>query len=256
MENKLEKYSKNLEDIVEEKTKQLKEAQIQLVKSERLAAIGELAGMVGHDLRNPLSGIKNAAYYLQKKDMCQASRSREMLEVIDKCVNHSNKIINDLLEYSRELNLDKENCSLGELFSDAFAMVKVPNTVKIRSFYDSEYILNVDSEKIQRVFVNLIKNSIDAMPEGGEISLSSKLGNGFLELFFSDTGIGISDDVMPKLFMPLFTTKAQGMGFGLAICKRIIDAHEGKITVETVRGKGTTFKITLPVETRTILEVT
>jgi PAS domain S-box-containing protein len=256
MENKLEKYSKNLEDIVEEKTKQLKEAQIQLVKSERLAAIGELAGMVGHDLRNPLSGIKNAAYYLQKKDMCQASRSREMLDVIDMCVNHSNKIINDLLEYSRELNLDKENSSLGELIRDAFALVKVPDSIKVRSFYDSEFVLNVDSEKMQRVFVNLIKNSIDAMPEGGEISIRSKVSKDFLELSFVDNGIGISDDVLPKLFMPLFTTKAQGMGFGLAICKRIIDAHGGKIMVETFRGKGTTFKITLPIETSRILEVT
>jgi len=256
MENKLEEYSKNLEDIVEQKTNQLKEAQIQLVKSERLAAIGELAGMVGHDLRNPLTGIKNAAYYLQKKEMCQALRSKEMLDIIDKCVNHSNKIINDLLEYSREMNLDKESNSLGELFSNAFSMIKVPDSIKIRSIYDSEYILNADSEKIQRVFINLIKNSIDAMPEGGEISISSKLTNDFLELSFSDNGIGIPDDVLPKLFMPLFTTKAQGMGFGLAICKRIVDAHGGKITVETCKRKGTTFKITLPIETRMILEVT
>ena len=256
MENKLEKYSKNLEDIVEEKTRQLKEAQIQLVKSERLAAIGELAGMVGHDLRNPLSGIKNAAYYLQKKDMCKESRFREMLDVIDMCVNHSNKIINDLLEYSRELNLDKENCSLGELIRDAFALVKVPDSIKVRSYYDSEFVLNVDSEKMLRVFVNLIKNSIDAMPEGGEISIRSMVAKDFLELSFSDNGIGISDDVLPKLFMPLFTTKAQGMGFGLAICKRIIDAHGGKIMVETVKGEGTTFKITLPIETSRILEVT
>ncbi len=256
MENKLEEYSKNLENIVEQKTNQLKEAQIQLVKSERLAAIGELAGMVGHDLRNPLTGIKNAAYYLQKKEMCQALRSKEMLDIIDKCVNHSNKIINDLLEYSREMNLDKESNSLGELFSNAFSMVKVPDSIKIRSVYDSEYILNADSEKIQRVFINLIKNSIDAMPEGGEISISSKLTNDFLELSFSDNGIGIPDDVLPKLFTPLFTTKAQGMGFGLAICKRIVDAHGGKITVETGKRKGTTFKITLPIETRMILEVT
>ncbi len=256
MENKLEEYSKNLENIVEQKTNQLKEAQIQLVKSERLAAIGELAGMVGHDLRNPLTGIKNAAYYLQKKEMCQALRSKEMLDIIDKCVNHSNKIINDLLEYSREMNLDKESNSLGELFSNAFSMIKVPDSIKIRSIYDSEYILKADSEKIQRVFINLIKNSIDAMPEGGEISISSKLTNDFLELSFSDNGIGIPDDVLPKLFTPLFTTKAQGMGFGLAICKRIVDAHGGKITVETGKRKGTTFKITLPIETRMILEVT
>ena len=256
MENKLEQYSKNLEDIVEQKTKQLREAQKQLVKSERLAAIGELAGMVGHDLRNPLSGIKNAAYYLHKKNACQTSCSKEMLDIIDKCVNHSNKIINDLLEYSRELILVKESKSLGELFRDALSMVKVSDKVKINQLYDASYIAKVDSEKTQRVIINLIKNSIDAMPEGGEISIRSEIKNDSLELSFSDTGLGIADDVLPKLFLPLFTTKAQGMGFGLAICKRILDAHEGKIAVSTVKGEGTTFTITLPIENRTILEVT
>jgi len=256
MENKLEKYSKNLEEIVEQKTKQLREAQKQLVKSERLAAIGELAGMVGHDLRNPLSGIKNAAYYLHKKSECQSSCSKEMLDIIDKCVNHSNKIINDLLEYSKELVLVKESKSLGELFRDAQSMVRVSDNVKINQLYDASYVVKVDSEKMQRVIVNLVKNSIDAMPEGGEISIQSKIKNDSLELSFSDTGLGISDDVLPKLFLPLFTTKAQGMGFGLAICKRIIDSHGGKIAVSTVKGEGTTIKITLPIETRTIVEVT
>ena len=256
MENKLEKYSKNLEDIVEQKTKQLREAQIQLVKSERLAAIGELAGMVGHDLRNPLSGIKNATYYLHKKNACQTSCSREMLDIIDRCVSHSNKIINDLLEYSRELKLDKESKALGELFRDALLMVKVSDKIKINQLYDASYIVKLDSEKMKRVIINLIKNSIDAMPEGGEISIKSKISNDLLELYFSDTGLGIADDVLPKLFLPLFTTKAQGMGFGLAICKRIVDAHEGKIVVSTVKGEGTTFTITLPIETKRILEVT
>src|SRR5208283_2876865 len=105
-----------------------------------------------------------------------------------------------------------------------------------------------DSDKIKRVFINLIKNAVDAMPNGGKITIDSKEVNGSLEISFADTGTGISDEVMPKLFSPLFTTKAQGMGFGLAICKRIIEAHGGKIMVKTAKSKGTTFTVTLPIE--------
>jgi signal transduction histidine kinase len=108
---------------------------------------------------------------------------------------------------------------------------------------------------LERVFVNLVKNAIDAMPEGGTISISSKENNNFLELAFGDTGMGISDDVLPKIFSPLFTTKAQGMGFGLAICKRIVEAHGGTITCLTTKGKGTTFTLTIPIDLKQELEV-
>ena len=115
MEKKLEKYSKHLEELIQQKTKQLAEAQAQIIKSERLAAIGELAGMIGHDLRNPLSGIKNAAYYLRKRDLENLSpQSKEMIEIIDKCIGHSNKIINDLLDYSREIRLEREKISIDD----------------------------------------------------------------------------------------------------------------------------------------------
>jgi two-component system sensor histidine kinase HydH len=115
-------------------------------------------------------------------------------------------------------------------------------------FLNPKPTVNVDANKIKRVFINLIKNAVDAMPNGGKSTVGSRQVNGRLEVSVSDTGRGISDEVLPKLFMPLFTTKAQGMGFGLAICKRIIEAHSGAITVKTVKEKGTTFTITLPVE--------
>jgi PAS domain S-box-containing protein len=256
MEKKLEKYSKHLEILVEKKTKQLAEAQAQIIKSERLAAIGELAGMIGHDLRNPLSGIKNAAYYLRKKDIENlSSSSREMVEIIDKCVGHSNKIINDLLDYSREIHLDRKKISVDNLVSEALGMIQIPSTVKIEKNALTKTELMVDCSKLERVFVNLVKNAIDAMPEGGTISISSKENNNFLELAFGDTGMGISDDVLPKIFSPLFTTKAQGMGFGLAICKRIVEAHGGTITCLTTKGKGTTFTLTIPIDLKQELEV-
>jgi PAS domain S-box-containing protein len=255
MEEQLEKYSNHLEEIVQQKTSQLAEAQAQIVKSERLSAIGELAGMIGHDLRNPLAGIKNATFYLKRKDKELSVQSREMLEIINKCIEHSNKIINDLLDYSREIRLERKDISLGYLFSEVFSTVRVPEKVKVVNRFSETAELKVDNDKVERIFVNLIENALDAMPNGGTLTISGKEVNGQLQLSFCDTGVGIPDDVLPKIFSPLFTTKAQGMGFGLAICKRIVEAHGGTITVQTKKGQGTTFTVTLPLKTNMKQEV-
>jgi two-component system sensor histidine kinase HydH len=126
-------------------------------------------------------------------------------------------------------------------------MVKIPANIKLVDSTGDEQ-LNVDESKMVRVFVNLIKNAIEAMPEGGTLEAKSKQKDGCTIIEFSDTGKGISQDAIPKLFTPLFTTKAQGMGFGLSISKRIVEAHGGSISVMSELGKGTTFKLTCPVE--------
>jgi len=249
LQTKLGEYSQKLEELVQKRTLQLKNTQAELVKSERLAAIGELAGMVGHDLRNPLTGIKNSAYFLKKKGSeISPAQSQEMLETIDKCVNYSNKIVNDLLDYSREVHLEQQGESLKKLLAESLCLLELPEKIEVQDQLSDEPTVNVDADKIKRIFINLIKNAVDAMPNGGKITVASQQVNGRLEVSFSDTGRGISDEVLPKLFSPLFTTKAQGMGFGLAICKRIIEAHGGTITVKTVKEKGTTFTLTFPVE--------
>jgi PAS domain S-box-containing protein len=249
LERKVDNYSKHLKSMVELRTAQLKDANERLVKSERLAAIGELAGMVGHDLRNPLTGIKNATYYLKKKGAtCPESQAKEMLETIDKCIDHANKIINDLLDYSREIHLDLTEYAPRSLFDDALRMIQVPDRIQIVNHVLGETQIRVDTDKMMRVFINLIKNAIDAMPEKGTLKIRSRQTKDTLEIAFADTGIGIPEETLRKLFLPLSTTKAQGMGFGLAICKRIIEAHGGTITVKTEVGKGTTFTVTLPVK--------
>jgi signal transduction histidine kinase len=101
---------------------------------------------------------------------------------------------------------------------------------------------------MERVFVNILKNSLEAMPEGGKLTVQSKKVKDAVEVAFADTGVGIPKEALDRLFTPLFTTKARGMGFGLAICKRIIEAHGGKISVESTVGKGTTFTLIIPVE--------
>jgi signal transduction histidine kinase len=127
-------------------------------------------------------------------------------------------------------------------------LLNIPEKIKIQNNLNDEPTVKVDADKIKRVFINLIKNALDVMPNGGKITIDSKQVNGDLEVSFADTGPGINDEVLPKLFSPLFTTKAQGMGFGLAICKRIIEAHGGTIAVKTVKDKGTIFTLTLPIE--------
>jgi signal transduction histidine kinase len=252
MEKKIEEYSKHLEELVKKRTEQLTEAQAQLVKSERLAAIGQLAGMVGHDLRNPLTVIKTANYQLKKKYAnSYDARTNTMMNAIDNAIEHANRIVTELLDYSREIRLGIAKCSPKTLLQNALAMIQIPNPVKIMNHTQNEPTMKTDNVKIERVFINLIKNAIDAMPDKGTLEISSKQIADNVEISFTDTGMGITKEVMAKLFMPLFTTKPQGMGFGLAICKRVVEAHSGKITVESTVDKGTTFTVTIPVEPKT-----
>ena len=247
LERKVNDYSKHLKYMVDLRTTQLKDANERLVKAERLAAIGELAGMIGHDLRNPLSGIKNATYLLKKKSTAiSETQSKELLEIIDKAIEHSDKIINDLLEYARNMHLELTDSTLPTLLDAALRTIQVPDRIQILNHVNEEILIRVDADKIMRVFVNLIKNAIDAIPEKGTIEISSCKIKDCIEIVFSDTGAGISKETLSKIFTPLFTTKAQGMGFGLAICKRIVEAHGGTINVKTALDKGTTFTISWP----------
>lgn len=225
----------------------LKIAEERYLKAERLAAIGQLAGMVGHDLRNPLAAVKNAVYLLRKKQGNFIGESGNMmLDVIDQAVEHSDSIISDMLDYSREINLQLEECSSKSLIDYIILSVIVPKNIKIiEKVQDINFWF--DSNKIQRVFVNLVKNSFDAMPNGGQLELSGYQEGDNYSFIFADTGSGMSEEVIAKIFTPLFTTKAQGMGLGLAICKRFIEAHNGKISVQSIQNQGTTFKVTLPV---------
>ena len=226
-----------------------KELEKKLFNAERLAAIGELAGMVGHDLRNPLAAIKNAVYFLKKKGASiKEEQAKTMLETIESGVAHSDKIINDLLDYARNIHLELEVDSVRNVLIDALTVVRIPENVQVLNAVPEEPTIRVDKNKIERVFINLVKNAIDAMPNGGTITISCKQANDKFEITFADTGTGIPEEIIPKIFSPLFTTKAQGMGFGLSICKRIIEAHGGVIGVESEVNKGTKFTVTLPIK--------
>jgi signal transduction histidine kinase len=215
--------------------------------TQRLAAISELAGMIGHDLRNPLTGIKGSVYYLKGHYSEQMDETgKDMLKTIDDCVEYSNKIINDLLEYSREVKLELTESTPKMLLANTLSMLKVPSSIKLVDGTEDKPVFLVDQAKMSRVFTNLITNAFDAMPKGGSLTVLSKNVGGVVEITFSDSGIGMSEETLNKLWLPLFTTKAKGMGFGLSICRRMVEAHGGKISVKSVEAKGTIFKIMLP----------
>jgi signal transduction histidine kinase len=239
IENLTKSINKMLEEI-EDNTKKLQNA-------ERFSAIGELATMVAHDLRNPLQGIANAVYYLKRKVNPQTSdKEKAMLKIIEEDVKYSEKIVKDLLDYSKAYKLDMQEATPRELVWDSLSLVVVPEKIVLSDCTTDEPVLMVDKASIKRVFVNILSNAVDAMPDGGALEISCQVLDGFACFVFSDAGLGMTAETQEKLFQPLFTTKAKGMGFGLSICKRIIDAHGGKIIVESVEGVGSTFKVYLP----------
>jgi PAS domain S-box-containing protein len=223
--------------------------QLRIMKSERFAAVGEIAAMIAHDLRNPLQGIANGAYFLKRKIKTENDPTTgEIFDLLEEAVRYSNKIVDDLLEYSREIHLELEETTPKSLLDATVLLVDFPSNIRMLNVSESETRIRVDHDKLKRVFVNLIKNSMDAMPNGGTISVTSRESGSNVQFSFSDTGVGMSKETLEKLWTPLFTTKAKGMGFGLAICKRIVEAHGGKISVESTLGAGSTFTITVPAE--------
>ncbi|MEM2805464.1 MAG: PAS domain S-box protein [Candidatus Bathyarchaeia archaeon] len=245
-------YADQLERKVEERTRALAEFQDKLLKAQRLAVIGELASMVGHDLRNPLTSMYAAAYYIKKRlAQEQDAKLREMIEIIERNIAYSNKIINDLLDFSRDVKLELTETSPKALIEQALSLVKVPKNIQVIVQVKGSLTMKVDVEKLKRAFINLIKNAVEAMPNGGTLTIKSRKVGDKVLFTFSDTGIGMSKEVLNKLCTPLFTTKAKGMGLGLAICKRFVEAHGGSINVRSALGEGTIFTVKIPIEPKT-----
>jgi PAS domain S-box-containing protein len=218
-----------------------------LLKAERLAAIGETAAMVGHDLRNPLQAISVAAYVLEKRLGPEADmQTREMLESVKNSVSYSDRIVEDLLEYSEETRLELSETTPKTIALEALLNVRIPDNISVSNLTSDEPKIRIDPVKIRRLFLNLIENAVDSMPDGGKLTIISNKSNNYVELKFIDTGVGVSEHVLRELWKPFITTKPKGMGLGLAICKRITEAHGGSISLDTRKGEGTTFTVRLP----------
>ena len=226
---------------------QRKTMEEQLIKAQRLASIGELAGQLGHDLRNPLAGIKNGIYLVKKKGNSISEEERkEILKIIEVAIEDSNRIVTSLIEYSNEMLLTPELTTPKRLVLNALAKLTVPSGVSIQNNALDETQTLLDTAYMENVFLALLNNAVQATAKG-TITIHTNSNKAGIQFSVIDTGVGIPEDIQSKLFTPLVTTKAKGMGMSLAICKRVVEAHGGTIAVESKVGEGTTVNVILPV---------
>jgi PAS domain S-box-containing protein len=241
----VEEYAHQMEQLANERAQKLKDA-------ERLAAIGATAGMVGHDIRNPLQAIIGDVY-LAKGDVNSLPQDdsktslQESLTAIEKNIEYINKIVADLQDFARPLNPRVEKIDLNSIINDLLTKNGIPDNIKRRVKIAKEtQTLTTDPAYLKRILGNLISNAIQAMPEGGRLTINTTGKDDNTVITVQDTGVGIPENVKPKLFQPLFTTKSKGQGFGLPVVKRMTEALNGTVTFQSETGKGTKFIIQIP----------
>ena len=228
---------------------ELKHLQEDLIKAAKFTVIGQLASAVGHELRNPLGVIKNSVYYLNMilKDDAD-ERIFKHLKILDKKVNSANNIINDLLDITRIKVPALQLTDLNKTVRNVLSSLAVPENIVLDLKLAKIPKALLDREQIQRVIQNLIMNSIQAMTEGGILTIQTTKHDYNLKLIVKDTGVGIPKKDISNLFTPLFTTKAKGIGLGLVICKQLVEGHNGTITVKSKVSEGSEFIVELPIQ--------
>ena len=250
-EEAIRQLNEELEAKVKRRTRQLLEAQDELVRNEKLAVLGQVAGTVGHELRNPLGVMSNAVFYLQTVLPDADATTREYLNIIKSEIAGAERIVSDLLDSVRAKPPRPEAVSVRELLEQTLRKLSIPSSVTVTlETPESLPALRADPLQIHQVLRNLITNGIEAMPEGGklEIRAAEDASAGSITVGVKDSGTGIALEIVAKLFQPLFTTKARGIGLGLVVVKNLTEANGGTVDVQSEPGKGATFSITLPIE--------
>ena len=228
----------NLENLVEEKTQQV-------LKSERLSAIGELSGRLAHDLRNPLSVMKMSVDLIKQSPQdskISDPNVTKRIDLIEKSIDRISHQVDDVLGYVRLSPLNLQNVSLYDTIQNSLKKVNIPSDIQV-VVPQNDLCVDCDTIKLDAVFINLIVNSIQELNQGGKITIEISEKDNMVILKFIDSGKGIPDKDISKVFEPLFTTKQKGTGLGLASCKNIVEQHQGQISVTN---NPTTFTIILP----------
>jgi signal transduction histidine kinase len=221
----------------------LQRAQEELVRNERLAALGQLAGGVGHELRNPLGVIKNAIFYLNMA-LPADEKIRKHFAIIEREIATATRIVGDLLDYARVREPMREPIDLGALMREAVERLAAPPTVRVQVRLDDTLgSIMADPVQLGQIVNNLLTNAIQAMPEGGLLAITSGSDGDQAVIAVEDTGVGIAPENLSRIFQPLFTTKAKGIGLGLALASNLATAHGGGITVQSTPGRGSRFTL-------------
>jgi PAS domain S-box-containing protein len=235
-----------------------KQMEDKLVKAERLSAIGETVMMVGHDLRNPLQVLMNSVALWEEictsmppeqKQLSYESSVNRLLERIERQLEYMNKIVSDLQDYARPIKPELIGVDVLSFAKETLSTIPIPKNIEVSVKPGSDATLvMLDPAMMKRVLTNLITNAIQAMPNGGALKIGMSTTKDTVSIEVADTGVGISEENLAKIFQPLFTTKSKGQGLGLPVCKRLVEGHGGSIEVKSKVGEGTTFTIDLPLK--------
>ena len=234
---------KRAQEALQEKTRALEAAQEELVRRERLATLGQLAGGVSHELRNPLGVIKNSVYYL-KMVLPEEEGLRKHLAILEREVATATRIISGMLDFARTTPPTRAATDINRLVRDGLERLMAPDSVHIeRDLAEGLPPLMVDADQVRLVLDNLLSNAMQAMPDGGVLTVRTRSVGGRVEISVEDTGVGIAPEHLERIFEPLFTTKSKGIGLGLSLAKRLAEANDGTIRAESAIGRGTRFLV-------------
>jgi signal transduction histidine kinase len=226
-----------------------------LREAEHLSGIAQLAKGIAHEIRNPLNFISLSIDHLRKKYVPQGNEEKAQFESLIISIKHEiqrlNKLVGDFLDYGKALRLNLQEINMISLIDEVMVLVQAKAEKDgIMIHYDNGELptLSVDPELIKTCIFNVILNAFQAMPDGGDLTVSTKTSNGKAFIIVSDTGIGVSRENIQKLFDPFFSTKSTGLGLGLAMTKRVVEEHGGKVDFQSEERKGSTITISLPVK--------
>jgi PAS domain S-box-containing protein len=246
--DELRRHQQHLAELVEERTKELKQAQDALVLQERLAAIGKVAGSMAHEIRNPLTAIRNATYFLTNSlgPKLDGKEARH-LEIVNQEIDVANGIITSVLDFARVRPPELVPLNLADVLAIAQERANLPAGVQVQRSIPSDLpMVRIDLQQMVQVFINLLTNAGQAMDGKGRIAVSARARDGKVRVSFRDEGPGIAPENLQRVFEPLFSTKVVGIGMGLTVCRSFVESGGGAIEVESEPGKGATFSVTLP----------
>ena len=250
LEEEIKQYAEELETRVAERTAELVETHKRLVHQERIAALGRAAAQVAHEVKNPLAGLLLYALHLKNSARDFSESEAALVDKIVNTINHLNSRVEEILGFARPVNLTLRSGNLNQIVTDLLELLRpqlTANKVEVRlSLAPEPASMMLDESSMRGALMNLVLNAIAAMPDGGTLSIGIEHTSDLLRLEITDTGRGIAEQDVKKVFEPFYTTKEQGLGLGMPYAKKIIEQHGGRISLSSQLGEGTTISIALP----------
>jgi PAS domain S-box-containing protein len=257
-EAEVRRLNAELEQRVERRTAELREAQAELIKKDRLATLGQLTATVSHELRNPLGAMRTSAYVLAKSLPDGNEAALKAVARIERGVTRCDRIIDELLDFTRSTEIDREPVTIDDWLEAVLSELSIPDGVKLETDLRLGTLASMfDSRRMRRAIINIVENACqaiagqagwDAGTSKGIVTVSTGKVNGDIEIRIADDGPGIPADIREKIFEPLYSTKNFGVGLGLPTVRQILEQHGGSVALESESGVGTLFRLVFPFE--------